>query len=129
MYEVNKKYNNNCLTRITRHHSLIWYIGIFVAIAGIGILGEGAKLFAPRSERFNNKERMLKIYNSMNENIAKSFSIPFIDVRRTLSKKIPFFQLCYKNCVTYDGEHSNERGALVIAKLFAEVLSKWLTSS
>lgn len=72
---------------------------------------------------------MLKLYNSMNENIARSFSIPFIDVRRTLSKKIPFFQLCYKNCVTYDGEHSNERGALVIAKLFAEVLSKWLTSS
>ena len=43
--------------------------------------------------------------------------------------KNPIFQLCYTYCITYNGEHESERGALVIAKLFAEAFSKWLTTS
>ena len=107
---------------------ILLYEGIFVALGGTGILGEGAKLFAPHSERFIKKEMMLESYNSINENIASTFRIPFIDVRKAFLNKIPFYQLCYKYCVTYDGEHENERGTVVIGKLFADVLSKWLTS-
>lgn len=87
------------------------------------------KLFAPHSERFIKKEASLKIYNSMNEDVAAHFGIPFINVRKAFLNKIPFYQLCYKHCVTYDGEHENERGTIIVAKLFSDVLSAWLTSS
>jgi hypothetical protein len=95
----------------------------------MGILGEGMKVFAPHSERFIKKEGPLKIYNKMNENVAADLGIPFIDVRKVFLKKIPFYQLCYKHCVTYDGEHENDRGTIILAKMFSDVVSAWLTTS
>lgn len=93
------------------------------------MLGEGIRLFAPNSDRFFKKENMLNAYNIMNEDVANSLNIPFIDVRKAFLAKIPFYQLCYKNCVTADGEHENNRGTIIVAKLFSDVLSKWLTSA
>lgn len=95
----------------------------------MGILGEGMKVFAPKSERFKKKEGPLKIYNKMNEDAAADLGIPFINVRKAFLKKVPFYQLCYKHCVTFDGEHQNDRGAIIIAKMFSDVISAWLTSS
>jgi hypothetical protein len=102
--------------------------GAFVALAGTGVLGEGARLFAPNSDRFFKKEKMLNAYNLMNEEVADGLNIPFIDVRKAFLAKIPFYQLCYKHCVTQDGEHENNRGTVIVAKLFSDALSKWLTS-
>lgn len=105
------------------------FLGAYVALAGVGVLGEGKKLFAPHSDRFIQKESMLNTYNKFNENIANTMGVPFIDVRKAFLSKVPFYQLCYKHCVTYDGEHENNRGADIVAKLFADSLSYWLTSS
>lgn len=103
-------------------------VGAFVALAGSGVLGEGAKLFAPNSDRFIKKEAMLNSYNSINQDIASALHIPFINVRKKFLEKVPFYQLCYKNCITVDGVHENERGALIVAKLFSDILSTWLTA-
>jgi hypothetical protein len=103
-------------------------VGAFVALAGSGVLGEGVKLFAPNSDRFIKKEAMLNSYNSINQDVASALGVPFINVRKQFLEKVPFYQLCYKNCITVDGVHENERGALIVAKLFSDVLSTWLTA-
>ena len=103
--------------------------GAFVAIAGTGVLGEGKKLFKPsESARFKHKEGMLNDYNTMNEVVATKYHIPFINVRQAFLEYIPFYQLCYSKCVTFDGEHENERGTVIVAKLFSATLSEWLSS-
>lgn len=100
-----------------------------MAIAGTGVLGEGMMLFAPSgSARFQHKESMLNDYNLMNELVATKYHIPFINVRQAFLEYIPFYQLCYSRCVTFDGEHENERGTVIVAKLFSATLSDWLSS-
>ena len=100
-----------------------------MALAGTGILGEGKKLFAPYWEsRYKHKEPMLNDYNLMNEAVATQYHIPFINVRDAFLEYVPFYQLCYSKCVTYDGEHENARGTVIVAKLFSDVLSGWLSS-
>jgi hypothetical protein len=79
--------------------------GAFVAIASPGVLGEGAKLFAPKQQRFQNKEEMLDDYSEMNKQVANVFDIPFIDIRAAFMAYVPAYQLCYSLCVTTDGEH------------------------
>jgi len=102
--------------------------GVFVAIAGPGVLGEGAKLFAPKEERFQNKEDMLDDYSAMNKQVANLFKIPYIDIRAAFKAYIPPYQLCYSLCVTLDGEHENERGTKIVAKHFADTLGLWLST-
>jgi hypothetical protein len=102
--------------------------GVFVAIAGPGVLGEGAKLFAPKEERFQNKEEMLDDYSAMNKQVANLFKIPYIDIRAAFMAYVPSYQLCYSLCVTIDGEHENERGTKIVAKHFADTLGLWLSS-
>ena len=72
---------------------------------------------------------MLNDYASMNQEIAAEYDIPFIDVRKAFTDAIPFHQLYYKGCVTYDGEHLNARGMKIVAKLIVSTLSQWLTKS
>lgn len=71
---------------------------------------------------------MLNDYAIMNKNIAASFDMPYIDVRGAFQDYIPSYQLCYSLCVTYDGEHENERGTIIVARLFAETLNVWLST-
>lgn len=71
---------------------------------------------------------MLEDYKLINKDVVSSFNIPYIDVRQAFLDYIPKFQLCYSLCVTFDGEHENERGTIIVAKLFATNLSKWLIS-
>ena len=84
--------------------------------------------FSPDEDRFTNKQEMLEDYKAVNVEVAASFKIPYIDVRQAFLDYIPRWQLCYSLCVTFDGEHENERGTIIVAKLFAESLSNWLIS-
>ena len=65
----------------------------------------------------------------MNQEIAAEYGISFIDVRKAFTDAIPFHQLYYRGCVTYDGEHLNARGMKIVAKLFVSTLTQWLTKS
>ena len=86
------------------------------------------QIFSPDEDRFTDKQEMLEDYKAVNVEVAASFKIPYIDVRQALLDYIPSWQLCYSLCVTFDGEHENERGTIIVAKLFAESLSNWLIS-
>ena len=99
-----------------------------MALSGPGVLGEGHRFFAPKVDRFRNKEVMLNWYTDLNKETAASLNVPYIDVRQAFLDFIPSYQLCYSLCVTYDGEHENERGTVIVAKLFAKSLSLWLST-
>jgi hypothetical protein len=71
---------------------------------------------------------MLNYYNMMNEHVAVQYNIPFINVRSAFLAAVPFYQLCYSKCVTFDGEHENNRGTIIVAKLFSQVLAGWLSA-
>lgn len=89
-------------------------------------MGEGGMLFAPDEGRFRDKEPMLEAYSTINKQAATRVGIPYIDVRRAFLDFIPSYQLCYSRCVTLDGEHENDRGTVILARLFATSLSNWL---
>ena len=91
-------------------------------------MGEGHKYFAPKQDRFHNKEVALDWYTALNKETAASLDVPYIDIRQAFLDFIPSYQLCYSLCVTYDGEHENERGTVIVAKLFAKSLSTWLAN-
>lgn len=99
-----------------------------MALSGPGVLGEGHRYFAPKEDRFHNKEVMLDWYTTLNKETAASLDVPYIDVRQAFLDFIPSYQLCYSLCVTYDGEHENDRGTVIVAKLFAQSLSTWLAN-
>jgi hypothetical protein len=69
---------------------------------------------------------MLNDYAKMNEELAGEYGIPYIDVRKAFLEAIPFHQLYYRGCVTYDGEHLNARGMKIVAKLFVSTVQQWL---
>lgn len=98
-----------------------------MAVGGPGVLGEGGMLFAPNEGRFKNKEPMLEAYGTINKEAALRVGVPYIDIRQAFLDYIPSYQLCYSRCVTIDGEHENERGTVILARLFALSLSKWLS--
>lgn len=99
-----------------------------MALGGPGVLGEGHKFFAPKQGRFLNKEAALNWYTTLNKETAASLDVPYIDIRQAFLDFIPSYQLCYSLCVTYDGEHENNRGTIIVAKLFAKSLSTWLAT-
>jgi hypothetical protein len=101
-------------------------VGAYVALGGPGVLGEGRMFFAPNEGRFQDKEPMLDAYGTINKQAAIRVGIPYIDIRQAFLDFIPSYQLCYSRCVTIDGEHENDRGTVIVARLFALSLSSWL---
>ena len=100
-----------------------------MALSGPIVLGEGHKFFAPKEERFTNKEEPLNWYTLLNKEVAASVQVPYIDMRQAFLDYIPSYQLCYSLCVTFDGEHENNRGTIIVAKHFAKTISIWLSTA
>jgi lysophospholipase L1-like esterase len=98
----------------------------YFAIAGPTVLGEGFQVGMPGTDRFSNKVPMLSEYIEYNKQMAAKYDASYINVYQAFVDYIPSCQLFYKWCVTIDGEHPNERGAVIIARVFAEMISKWL---
>ena len=98
----------------------------YVAISSQGVLNEGWGLFGPHPPHY--KDAALDYYSDVNRDMARFFSIPFIDIRNALKSTTPPTQLFYRRCNTQDGEHPNVRGTKVVAKLFANVIRTWLST-
>lgn len=104
--------------------------GAFVALTSTGVLGETkAALFQPHSQRFHQKLPILNQYCEMNKAAADAHNIPYINLRQALMDFVPCTQLSYAWCVTLEGEHLNTRGVIIQAKLFADTLRTWLSTS
>ena len=104
--------------------------GAFVALTSTGILGETkTALFQPHTARFHKKIPILNEYCAMNREAADSFGIPYINLRQALMDYIPCTQLSYAWCVTLEGEHLNKQGVAIQARLFADTLKSWLTTT
>jgi hypothetical protein len=104
--------------------------GAFVGLTSTGVLGETkAALFQPHSQRFHKKLPILNEYCEMNKAAADAHNIPYINLRQALMDFVPCTQLSYAWCVTLEGEHLNTRGVVIQAKLFADTLRGWLSTS
>ena len=91
-----------------------------MALFGPGMLGEGA--FLPRDpnllstwpeifpvvQKYDHIE-VIGDYIEMNKEIAWSFNIPHVDIKRLFEEVLPWYRIFYAGWVTSDGEHPNER--------------------
>jgi hypothetical protein len=100
------------------------------AIAGPLVDGEGP-LFAPINFNgvrydFNTFTKMYEEYRIINRAMCSVYQMPYIDVRQAFLDNIPATRLAFDNCLTIDGEHENDRGTSIVAKLFAETIFGFL---
>ena len=68
---------------------------------------------------------MLDDYCQIAREIASKYEVPYLDIRGELKKAVPWWRLWYAGYVTKDGEHTNERGSQLLAKMIAEQLLQW----
>lgn len=68
---------------------------------------------------------MLDDYCQIAREIARKYEVPYLDIRGELKKAVPWWRLWYSGYVTKDGEHTNERGTQLLAKMIAEQLLQW----
>ena len=107
-----------------------------MALVGPGMLGEGP--FLPRDPNVQSTwPRILPVvqkydhrwmiddFIKMNRAIASKFGIPHMDVKGLFQAHLPWYRLFYAGWVTTDGEHPNERGAVLIAREVATMLLQW----
>lgn len=86
--------------------------GAYVTLAGPGVL--------KRTLGFEHKYQMLNAYRDINIAVCLSYGIEYIDVRSALLRVIE------KGVdPTRDGEHLNDVGVTIVAKLFAEAIHLW----
>ena len=69
---------------------------------------------------------MLNRYTKINKEIAGNFNIPYIDMRQAFLDAIPSNYYGYSGCLTIDGEHENENGAVIVSKMFTSQILSWL---
>ena len=68
---------------------------------------------------------MLDDYCQIDRTIAANHHVPYLDIRGSLQRAIPWWRLWYAGYVTKDGEHTNERGTLILAEIFSKQLLQW----
>ena len=68
---------------------------------------------------------MLDDYCKIDRSIATKYRVPYLDVRGNLKRAVPWWRLWYAGYVTKDGEHTNERGTLILAEVFSKQLLRW----
>jgi len=108
--------------------------GSLLAIVGPELLGEGTLwhdydgFFAYEPTDYLMKIPMLDDYREINKGVALQLNIPYIDMRQAfIDGKVDWPY--YSGCVTFDGEHPNNYGSIIIANLFSAMINQWLKSS
>lgn len=69
---------------------------------------------------------MLDRYVTINKELCSDNAIPYLDVRRRFLSALPANYYGYMGCLTIDGEHENENGAIIIANMFSEAILGWI---
>ena len=95
---------------------------MFLSIRGPWTQGEGFN-------KCNNLPEYDYTYNQyvgINRKICTQEKIPYMDFRGLYKSLLPSSWNDYMGCMTGDGEHQNDQGTQVIAKLFAQTLLSWL---
>lgn len=77
----------------------------FIAISGPLLLGEGTLFMIVSLSDYLEKIRMLNDYRLINEQVAASFNITYIDLRHSFVSLLPDNRLAYQGCLTVDGTY------------------------
>lgn len=65
---------------------------------------------------------MIQRYIKINQEISEYNSVQYINMNHAFRSALPAHYYGYYGCVTTDGEHPNDNGATIIAKMFTETL-------
>ena len=122
--ELRKKYEDDLVYVVEE----IQKAGVYLVISGPILLGEIGKALKRDRQRILEKEQMLDDYRAINRKVAENHNVSYIDLRDNFQRAIPFYRLSHSGCVTSDGEHENENGTKIVARLFAGELYKWFRS-
>ena len=88
-------------------------------VAGPELLGEGPRQL--KSSWKGKTPEYFDMYITMTRNAALSVpGVSYIDIRTRFLEAIPSWRSKYRGWVTVDGEHPNDRGTWIEAKLFAD---------
>ena len=80
-----------------------------------------------KSVTYYGKIRMLRRYTLINKEIVSTYpSVSYIDMRQAFLEALPNNYYGYMGCLTIDGEHENENGSIIVAKMFSDQLLSWL---
>ena len=104
---------------------MIRQAGVPVAVASPATVITEGPLLAPDSARFHNKRQPSEDYCRVTAAFAARNNIPYIDVHGAFLRAIPPYRLCYRGCVTRDGEHPSAHGADIMARMFTQVAVRW----
>ena len=115
---LHKNYYDNLLATI----KLIKDTGAFLVVAGPELLGEGPIFL--RTSWLKKKPEYFDTYINLTRTAALSVpGVQYIDIRTEFQNAIPWWWKFYGGWVTIEGEHPNDRGAWIEAKLFADQLN------
>ncbi len=94
----------------------------FVVMSGPTLIGE-------RPHGQNPKDPQLDAYRRINRKVARALGVRYVDTRRAFFAARPADAPpdVSKGLLTEDGEHLNERGALLAEQLFSRPLDLWLS--
>ncbi len=115
---LHKNYYDNLVKTV----KLIKETGAYLVVAGPELLGEGPIILPPRF-RPKNKE-YFDTYIQLTRTAALSVpDVEYIDIRAQFLQAIPWWWKFRGGWVTLEGEHPNDRGTWIEAKLFADQLN------
>lgn len=96
-----------------------------IALAGPIIVGDGPWNVKKTIEEYRLKARVFDIYREINRQLSGQLNATYIDLRQAYLDAVPPAHLGSRNCVTVDGNHPSENGAMINARKIAETLHDW----
>ena len=95
--------------------------GPFVVVSGPALIGE-------RPGGRNKKDGQLDAYRLINRHVALSLGASYVDTRGALFDRRPQGAPpdVSEGLLTENGEHLNDRGAILVGSMFAKALDGWL---
>lgn len=86
--------------------------------------GEGAFGLPPQ---WWAKGQIMDEYRDMKRSIASSFNVPYLDIRKAFQEEVARHKpVLYCGYLTYDGEHENERGTELLARVYVRAIVEWM---
>ena len=70
---------------------------------------------------------MISSYVEMNQMVCANHSIPYINMHHSFLAALPSNYYGFSGCITLDGEHPNNNGAIIVAKMFSEYILGLIT--
>jgi len=99
-----------------------------LAASGAHVVVSGPTLIGERPHGRNPKDAQLDAYRDLTRRVCSDVGVHYVDTRHAFERARPHGASAGidEGLLTEDGEHLNERGTLIVRRLFVEALDGWL---